>query len=163
MDYIIASTDDGAHSDASTDDGADDMMVVTEAVFHLSPCPWIKLAHDLLVKAFVRSNFFICHRVVEWKCFRRFTIRQYLQLDNKTNELTRADVKAFLRVQEGNLRAEEVYMQCKWTRYLSTCCIGNFYVLILLCVYRYRALIPGGLVDASVQLGHILMFAHRSL
>ena len=33
MDYIIASTDDGADSDASTDDGADDMMVVTELCF----------------------------------------------------------------------------------------------------------------------------------
>ena len=112
MDTIIA---DGADSDVSTDNGADDMMVVTEAV-HLSPCPWIKLAHDLLVKAFSRSNFFICHRVVDWQCFRRSEVRQYLQLDNETNELTRADVKAFLRVQEGNLRAEEVYMQCKWTR-----------------------------------------------
>ena len=116
MDYIIASTDDGADSDASTDDGADDMMVVTEAVFHLSPCPWIELAHRLLVKAFARSNHFICHRVVEWKCFRRLTVRQYLQLDNKTNELKRADVKAFLRIQEGNLCAKESYMQCKWTR-----------------------------------------------
>ena len=116
MDYIIASTDDGADSDASTDDGADDMMVVTRAVFHWSPCPWIKLAYRLPVNAFARSNHFICHRVVEWQCFRRPTVRQYLQLDNETNELTRADVKAFLRAQEGNLRAEEVYMQCKWTR-----------------------------------------------
>ena len=116
MDYIIASTDDGADSDASTDDGADDMMVVTRAVFHWSPCPWIKLAYRLLVNAFARSNHFICHRVVKWQCFRRFTVRKYLQLDNKTNELKRADVKAFLRAQEGNLRAEEVYMQCKWTR-----------------------------------------------
>ena len=116
MDHIIASTDDGADSDASTDDGADDLMITTEVVFHWSPCPWIKLAHNLLVKAFVRSNFFICHRVVEWQCFRRSAVRQYLQLDNETNELTRADVKAFLRVQEGNLRAEEIYMQCKWTR-----------------------------------------------
>ena len=95
MDYIIASTDDGADSDASTDDGVDDMMVVTEAVFHLSPCPWIKLAPRLLVRAFARSNQFICHRVVEWQCFRRLTVRQYLQQDNETNELTRADVKAF--------------------------------------------------------------------
>ena len=68
------------------------------------------------MNAFSRSNHFICHRVVKWQCFRRFTVRKYLQLDNKTNELKRADVKAFLRVQENNLRAEEVYMQCKWTR-----------------------------------------------
>ena len=53
MDTIIA---DGADSDASTDDGAGDMMVVTEAVFHLSPCPWIKLVHRLLVRAFARST-----------------------------------------------------------------------------------------------------------
>ena len=92
------------------------MMVVTEAVFHLSPCPWMKLAHRLLVRAFARSNRFYCHRVVEWQCFRRSAVRQYLRLDNKTSELKRADVKAFLRVQENNLRAEEVYMQCKWTR-----------------------------------------------
>ena len=115
MDYIFASTDDGAGSD-STEDGEEDIVLTTEAVLHWSPCPWIKLAHVLLVKAFTRSNHFICHRVVEWQCFRRSVVRQYLQLDNKTNELTRADVKAFLRVQEGNLRAEEVYMQCKWTR-----------------------------------------------
>ena len=116
MDYIFASTDDGAGSDDSTEDGEEDIVLTTEAVLHWSPCPWIKLAHDLLVKAFARSNHFICHRVVEWQCFRRSEVRQYLQLDNETNELTRADVKAFLRVQEGNLRAEEVYMQCKWTR-----------------------------------------------
>ena len=115
MDYIIASADDGADSDTSTDDGADDIMAVMEVVSllsqgHLSPCPWIKLAHRLLVKAFARSNHFICHRVVEWQCFRRSAVRQYLRLDNKTNELKRADVKAFLRIQEGNLCAKESYM-----------------------------------------------------
>ena len=36
MDYIIASTDDGADPDVSADDGADDIMVVREAVFHLT-------------------------------------------------------------------------------------------------------------------------------
>ena len=117
MDEIFASkddSDDGASD--STEDGSSGIVITVEAMFQRSPCPWIKFSHDLLVKAFSRSNFFICHRVVEWQCFRRSEVRQYLQLDNETNESTRADVKAFLRVQEGNLRAEEVYMQCKWAR-----------------------------------------------
>ena len=116
MDEIFASnddSDDGASD--STEDGSSGIVLTVEAVFQWSPCPWIKLAYRLLVNAFARSNHFICHRVVKWQCFRRFTVRKYLQLDNKTNELKRAEVKAFLRIQ-GNLCAKESYMQCKWAR-----------------------------------------------
>ena len=76
MDEIFASkddSDDGASE--STEDGSSGIVFTVEVVFQWSPCPWMKLAHDLLVKAFSRSNFFICHRVVEWQCFRRSEVR----------------------------------------------------------------------------------------
>ena len=71
MEGSLVPADAGVDSDVSTDDGDDDIRIVSVAVLQWMPCPWIKFAHGVLLKAFCRSNHFDCHRVVEWRCYRR--------------------------------------------------------------------------------------------
>ena len=99
-----------AAEDDSTDDGEDDIVVTVVARLVPKPCPWVRFAHEFLLRKYLASCYACakatCGGRTTWSCWKLSTVIRYLR-----RPLTRRnDVKLFRTIQQGeflNIRPEE--------------------------------------------------------